>query len=714
MADENTKLVEAVDQLALEMMMVEPGDLMALGSLLRELEPIENMSTEFDLASVHALSQACTKLVEKAILNELKDAQKGLALLGKGIELIQKHLSNPIESQSLPDNQSFWKEMESLGGVSVAKPDGSKETSSAETSKTGALDLSKDGEVYSDFISEAMEHLEAIELSIISLEQSPHDKEHINTVFRAFHTIKGVSGFLNLQKINKFSHAVETLLDEARNDKLSITNETTDFILEAVDLLKNMISDLKGPAQPDPDRFDIEPYLAKIKRLQEGERFEEDHSGAKPVGADEREKAKQTSREIPSTGATASAASRKAVDPLREQKKGGSAFTEAFVKVDTQKLDNLIDMVGELVIAQALVQQNPVFSVINDQKLSRDIAQLKRITTELQRASMSLRMIPVRQTFQKMVRVVRDLCNRSGKRADLVLSGEDTEIDRGMVDALYDPLVHMMRNAVDHGIETPEKREERAKSGTGRIDLRAYQKGGHIVIEIEDDGQGLDRAKILQKAKEKGLISSDTVPTEHQIDNLIFEPGFSTADTVTDVSGRGVGMDVVKQAFEKLKGKVEIFSIEGKGCQFVMLVPLTLAIVDGIRVRVGEEQYIIPAVFIKETLRPSQKDIMKIHDKEEVVRVRNSLLPIVRLHNLFGVAPQKKDPWEALIVVTECNGQQKGLMIDDLIGKQEVVIKNLGETLRAVKGLSGATILGDGRVGLILDVHGIFEIAQAA
>ncbi len=401
-------------------------------------------------------------------------------------------------------------------------------------------------------------------------------------------------------------------------------------------------------------------------------------------------------------------------DATREQKKADAAGSGGMVKVDIQKLDNLIDMVGELVIAQSLVQQNPAFSAINDQKLSRDMSQLKRITTELQKTSMSLRMIPVRQTFQKMVRVVRDLCNKSGKKAELVLCGEDTEIDRGMVDALYDPLVHMIRNAVDHGIETPEKRKEQGKPESGRIDLRAYQKGGHIVIEIEDDGQGLNRAKILQKAREKGLITGEVSLSEHQIDNLIFEPGFSTADKVTDVSGRGVGMDVVKQAFEKLKGKVEIFSTEGAGSRFVMLVPLTLAIVDGIQVKVGEEQYIIPAVFIRETLRPAQEDIVKIRGKEEVVRVRNSLLPIVRLHNLFRVVPQRKNAWEALIVVTECNGQQKGLMIDDLVGKQEVVIKNLGETLEGVKGLSGATILGDGRVGLILDIHGIFEIAQAA
>jgi len=710
MADDISKLTEEVDKLALELMVVEPTDLMGLGSLLQQLELIEGISVACNLAPIGALAAACRKVVEKAILNELEDIEKGFDLVGKGIELIQKHLTNPSQPQPLDAGNSFWKEMETLEGISI--PEGLEKTPEVAPPLKEGLDLTESGEVYSDFISEATEHLEAIELNIISLEQAPHDKEHINSVFRAFHTIKGVSGFLNLQKINKFSHAVESLLDEARNEKLSITREIIDFILEAVDLLKNMISDLKGPGRPDPSRFDIEPYTAKIRHLQQCEACDSVPSTEGATPTDTPHASSQAADRNTNTVRIPPPASDSLPEASREQKKGDPG--SATVKVDTQKLDNLIDMVGELVIAQSLVQQNPVFSAINNQKLCRDISQLKRITSELQKASMSLRMIPVRQTFQKMVRVVRDLCNKSGKKADLMIAGEDTEIDRSMVDALYDPLVHMMRNAVDHGIETPEKRRERGKSETGRIDLRAYQKGSHIVIEIEDDGQGLDRTKILKKAREKGLISGENGLSDHQIDNLIFEAGFSTADKVTDVSGRGVGMDVVKQAFEKLKGKVEIFSTEGAGCRFVMLVPLTLAIVDGVQVKVGEEQYIIPSVFIRETLRPRENDIVKIHDREEVLKVRNTLLPIVRLHDLFGVTPRKHDPWEALIVVTECNGQQKGLMIDDLVGKQEVVIKNLGETLEGVKGLSGATILGDGRVGLILDVHGIFEIAHAA
>jgi len=678
MAEDLTELAKAVDQLTLQMVMIEPDDLMSLGSLLREIEKIENICLESGLKPVGALGGALKRLIEKAILNELKDVHRGFHLMGRGIELIQKGLSDPEQAQFLVDGDSFWKEIESLEGI--ARPDGLRESLERESP-----DLTGDGQVYNDFISEATEHLETVELNIISLERSPNDKERVNAIFRAFHTIKGVSGFLDLQQINRFSHAVEALLDDARNDRLPITGEVTDFILEAVDLLRNMIRELKSAGQPDPSRLEIEPYLERIERLRDGKR-----SGGR------------------------TAAPTPVAETFREQKKDGLALTASSVKVDARKLDKLIDIVGELVIAQSLVQQNPVFLAINDQKLSQDISQLKRITTELQKTSTALRMIPVRQTFQRMVRVVRDLCSKSGKMAELVLSGEDTEIDRSMVDALYDPLVHMMRNAVDHGIETPERRKARGKAEKGRIDLRAYQKGGHIIIEIEDDGQGLDRARIAQKARERGLLMDDAMLSEHQIDNLIFEPGFSTADKITDVSGRGVGMDVVKQTFEKLKGKVEIVSTKGLGSRFVMLVPLTLAIVDGVQVRVGAEQYIIPAAFVKEILRPAQEDVVTIHNEGELVKVRSTLLPVVRLHNLFRVVPHKKDPWEALIVVAECNGQQKGLMIDGLIGKREVVIKSLGRAFEGSRGLSGATILGDGRVGLILDIHGIFEISQAA
>jgi two-component system chemotaxis sensor kinase CheA len=744
------KLSDAIDQLAIQIVLAEPDDLVALGSVLNQIEDIEKMGLGGDLKSLGILIGAIKKIVEKIILNEINEPQKGVNLTGKGIKIIQIRISNSNKLQSLPEEEIFWKEMKSLIGIDQSDllTDALENTNifQENTSLKGSADLTQDIGLLKDFIIEALEHLESIELNIINLEQSPEDKECVNAIFRPFHTIKGVSGFLNLQQIHKFSHAVESLLDHARNDKLRINQKVIDFILEAVDLLKNMIIDLKiqiDTGQPGQSNVDLEPYLDKIAILEKGEASDQKLEEGEDGSIDEFELKKLPLGKILSSKGIVSekeisealreqreekpdfklgeilvmenkAKPKEVVEALREQKQILSQLTETTLKVDSKKLDNLVDMVGELVIAQSLVQQNSVFASIKDQKLIRDFSQLKRITNDLQRISLSLRMVPIRQTFQKMTRLVRDLAKKSEKLVELVMSGEETEIDRNMVESLYDPLVHMIRNAVDHGIEPPLRRREMGKAEMGKVFLRAYQKGGNIVIELEDDGQGLNREKILKKAKERGLLPEEVQLTDYQIDNLIFEPGFSTADKITDVSGRGVGMDVVRRAIEKLRGKVEIFTIQGKGCRFIIRVPLTLAIMDGIIVRIGEEQYIIPALFIKETLRPLPEDIITVQQRGNLVKVRDNLLPLIRLHHLLGVIPQKKEPWEALVVVVENEGNQRCLMVDDLIGKQEVVIKNLGEKLKEVKGVAGATIMGDGHVGLILDIHGIFEIYEKA
>ncbi len=734
-------LEKAIDQLAVQTLVVEPDDLMTLGSILEQLETVDTLIQEDDLKPAGTLSRAVRKLVEKVVLAEVPDPKKALVLLATGVHLIQDRISNLDANQTAQEEKAFWESLAPL--VPEEKPVLSMEKETrADEPKAEAkgkpqeviADFEQDMDLCNDFITEGLEHLQTIELQIINLEQSPGDKECINSIFRPFHTIKGVSGFLNLKEINHFSHAMESLLDEARNGRLQVHQGIIDFILEAVDVLKGMILELKEQVrsgQIHPPSVDLGPYLQKIDQLRRGEAISRgeapEKDNAPPLGEilsqkgvvspgdvqkalriQHEEKKDQKIGEI--LVRENQIKPREIVEALRDQKKASNQPVETTVKVDTDKLDNLVDLIGELVIAQFLVAQNPAFSSLRDPKLNRDFSQLKRITTDLQRISMSLRMVPIRQTFQKMIRLVRDLARKSNKEVDLIMSGEDTEIDRNMVDTLYDPLVHMIRNSVDHGIELPEKRLETGKERTGKVFLRAFQKGGYIVIEIEDDGQGLNRPKIVKKAQEKGLVAADAALTDHQIDNLIFEPGFSTADQVTDVSGRGVGMDVVRKTIEKLKGNVEIFSTTGKGCRFVMRVPLTLAIMDGIVVQIGEERYIIPTVFIKETLRPSQTDLSMVQNRGELIKVRNTYLPLIRLYRTLGAVPRKDQPWEALVVVVENEGRQKGLMVDDLVGKQEVVIKNLGETLKAVKGVAGATIMGDGRVGLILDVHGIFEL----
>ncbi len=735
MAGDEKKIIEAVELLALQTVMVEADDLMAVGAILERLEEIEKIGAAQPPVVLH-LSGALKQLVEKIILQELPDPAAGLSLLREGVTLLQAKIhGRPAASPQ--DEEKFENTIRALVLDKAAPAVPQKEDNPEPGSPAPeAADFSQDREICTNFVSEANEHLESIELNIINLEQSPDDPECLNAIFRSFHTIKGVSGFLNLPLINKFAHAMESLLDEARNHKLTIDQNIIDFILEAVDLLKRMILDLRAHLESgrvEMGSFDLDPYLEKIAIFQnretrqttsgEGEESEpaagqsrlgEILTSQGVISRDELRDALQTQAEdggrkigeilIQEKKAT----SHQVVEALRDQKRQATS-AEPTVKVDTQKLDNLIDLVGELVIAQSLVTQNPVFSGVQDQKLTRDFSQLYRITSDLQRISMSLRMIPIRQTFQRMIRLVRDLAKKSGKQVELLMSGEETEIDRNMVDMLYDPLVHMIRNSIDHGIESPERRREIGKPVTGQVWLRAFHKGGYIVIEIEDDGQGLNRPRILEKARAKGLVEEDASLNEYQIDNLIFEPGFSTAEKVTDISGRGVGMDVVKRAIEQLKGRVEIFSATGKGCRFVIRVPLTLAIMDGIVVRIGDDRYIMPTIFIKETLRPNRDDLFSVQDRGELLRVRNTFIPLVRLYRVLGVEADKKDPWEALVVLVENEGKLKGLLVDDLIGKQEVVIKNLGEELK-IKGVAGATVMGDGRVGLILDIHGILDI----
>ena len=384
--------------------------------------------------------------------------------------------------------------------------------------------------------------------------------------------------------------------------------------------------------------------------------------------------------------------------------------SSGFVKLDTAKLDNLIDIVGELVIAQSMVVQNPDVQQINSLQLVRCLRQLSRITTELQRNAMSLRMVPIRGMFHKMNRLVRDLAAQQHKQVQLVLEGEETELDRNLVEKLSDPLVHMIRNAVDHGLEYPADRIANGKPESGTIRLSASHQRGGIVIRIQDDGRGLDAPRILAKALERGLVKDSASLTEAEIFALIFLPGFSTAEKVTDLSGRGVGMDVVRRNIENLRGKIEIQSVPGKGTSFTILLPLTLAIIDGLLVGVGGDRYIIPTLSIRESFRPRPGMVSTVHEHGEVVSVRGRQTPVLRLGRYLGTNSGVINPEDGIIVVVESGDSARGLLVDELIGKQEVVIKSLGGVFEQQNLLAGGAVLGDGWVGLILDVDTLVKM----
>jgi two-component system chemotaxis sensor kinase CheA len=393
----------------------------------------------------------------------------------------------------------------------------------------------------------------------------------------------------------------------------------------------------------------------------------------------------------------------------RSSNKAAKAADNFSVRVETAKLDHLMDMVGEMVIAQSLIRNNPVLTSLQNPRLLGDLSQLARITADVQRTTMGMRMIPMGQLFQRTARMVRDLSRKTGKVVELETSGEETVVDKNIAEELSDPLLHMVRNSLDHGIESPADRKAAGKNPTARVRLAAYHQAGQIVIEISDDGRGLDKAKILGKARQRGLIQDGAHLSENDIFHLIFEPGFSTADQISDISGRGVGMDVVRKNVQKLRGRIDIKSVSGKGATFILSLPLTLAIIDGLVVNIGGYRYIVPIFDVKEMIRPTEDMLSSVQGRDEMALIRGRLLPIVRLSQRFGVKAKSDNICDGLLVVAECEGKQFCLLVDDLVGKQEVVIKSLGETLKNITGIAGCAILGDGRVGLILDMHGIFR-----
>jgi two-component system, chemotaxis family, sensor kinase CheA len=562
------------------------------------------------------------------------------------------------------------------------------------------LNIASDADLLREFITESREHLDNIEQGVLVLEKEPANAEMLNTVFRAFHTFKGGAGFLNLVPINRLAHILESLLDLARQGKFTIASPVIELILRGRDVLKQFLDQIdaqvSGNKPAAPILIPTEGLKAEVAKMIELV------SSGKLSAAAATTVISPDAMAAPVTEAAATAAA------------SANGNASAMVRVDTGKLDGLLDLVGEMVIAQSLVAPNLVRLTNGDAQFSRNVAQLNRITRDLQRVSMSLRMVPIRGLFQKMARVARDISAKQNKKVNFLTSGEDTELDRSVVEELNDPLLHMIRNSMDHGIESPEKRVTAGKPEAGSLHLRAYHQGGSFVVEIEDDGAGLNRDRILAKAAERGLVAPDANLTDEEIFHFIFAAGFSTAEKVTDLSGRGVGLDVVRRNIEKLRGNVEISSTAGKGTLFKISLPLTLAIIDGLIVGVGAERYIIPTLSVRESFHPTAEMISRVQNRAELVNVRGRLIPLLRLHEIFDLPACATDPTRGIVVVVQSGANVRCLLVDALLHKQEVVIKSLNELMiHKNPAFAGATILGDGRVGLILDVNALTHQEKA-
>jgi len=405
---------------------------------------------------------------------------------------------------------------------------------------------------------------------------------------------------------------------------------------------------------------------------------------------------------------------RRKVGEHRKAQTGGVGGENSSIRVGIDKVDDIINMVGELVITQSMLSQlGEDFDMSRVEKLRDGLSELERNTRELQESVMRIRMLPISFAFNRFPRMVRDMSQKLDKKIELKLSGEQTELDKSVMEKIGDPLVHLVRNSLDHGIELPEKRRSVGKNETGTVHLNAYHQGGNIVIEINDDGAGLNKERILAKAIEHGLLEEGEVLPDDKIFGLIFEPGFSTAEQVSDVSGRGVGMDVVKRNIAALGGRIEIVSTWGEGTTITIRLPLTLAILDGQLVQVGKEIFIAPLVSIIESLQVDKKMINSIAGQAELYKLRDEYIPIIRVYEVFGIETEHTALKDGLLVVVEGHGQKAALLVDDLLGQQQVVIKSLESNFKRVEGLSGATILGDGTVALIVDVSGLISLSQS-
>lgn len=718
--DEYSELSVKLNELSILIAGFCPGEIPDLGLMLNNLDDLINISKGIDPTTFYDISKRCKNYVENMILKNLDDTkpvEEGVALLKsilcylkKGepftfdyadiLEMLEENLSGDVKEET----------------AQVEKKDANDNIQNA-PEKISDDDM----EILTDFISEAQENLDTIEISLIELEHDPVNTDIINDIFRPFHTIKGVAGFLSLTKINKLAHATENLLDSARSGDFIISHTVTDIILASVDTLKALLDKVKQGIQTgyreSDDDIDVDSLSSRLKQLQisltKGEK--------EPLGEILVRKKELSQSDLDQALEFQNKNSvKKLGEILVEEKKVkpkqvASALMEQScvkkkmdvqVRVSTQKLDDLVDYAGELVIAQSMLRQQTKEDVI----VSKTVSQLGQIVNHMQNIAMSMRMIPIQATFMKMIRLVRDLSRKSGKEIHLSMTGEDTEIDRNVVDALYEPMVHMIRNACDHGIEATSERSKTGKPAQGNIHLCAYHKGGNIIIEIEDDGKGLDKDKILEKAKSTGLIKGDEQMTDTQVFDLIMQPGFSTAKEITDISGRGVGMDVVKDGIEKFRGHLNIASKKGKGTKFIISLPLTLAIIDGMLIGVDDQRYVIPTIAIQKAFKPRQGEYFTVKGKGEMVKDRGNLIPLIRLNEIYGTSNNKKSIDACLVVVVESKEEKRAILIDELLGKDEYVIKSLGHSMNDIQGIAGGAILADGKVGLILDVDGIFSI----
>jgi two-component system, chemotaxis family, sensor kinase CheA len=587
------------------------------------------------------------------------------------------------------------------------------------------------------FIAECSDLVEGAERTALGLEKSSDKAEAVNGIFRAIHTIKGNSGFFGYAYLEGLCMGFEAILDGARKGSVPLNEGFVSSIIARVDALRSAMGTLhivdaaeagrEGagdavPVERAPAIADQSPTALTMGYQPLGEILvdmgaveEEAVLGAldmqeRPLGeilvAEGHLKTDDLKKALEVQKAQAGFSERAPVEEIQRKE----------IRVDTNKLDKLFDLVGELITAEAIVLNSSDLAGLKLDNFSKSFAGLNKISREIQETTMMIRMIPLESLFQKMTRLVRDLSRKSGKPVDFRVTGQETEMDKNVIEQISDPLVHIIRNAIDHGLESPERRAAAGKEPTGSLHLDARYEGSEIWISVKDDGAGLSRELILAKAVEKGMVKADAAATmaDKDVWALIFEPGFSTAAAVTEVSGRGVGMDVVKKNLERIRGKADIRTALGGGTEFILKIPLTMAIIEGITVRAGDNFYSIPLGDILEFFKVSPSQLTVAERGEVTVALRGSIMPLVKLGEVFKIMGAALDPEKGTIIVVHSGGHKACLLIDEVVGNQQIVVKSLSEFLGRVEGISGCSILGDGTVSFIIDTGKLLSLRLEA
>lgn len=578
-------------------------------------------------------------------------------------------------------------------------------------------------EIVESFVIETNEIFEKLDNEILEIERYPEDKELINSIFRAVHTVKGTSGFLSFEQMSVLAHRFEDVLNKLRRGEITFKPAMLDVMLEAFDLMKVLLNQV---IDQDIHDIDLAPTIEKLEALSNGETPAKQKAKSKdskstkvdrPAARNEAVQDKQPGQEQRKKPST-----RESVPNERQagpSQKTDRLITDSTIRVDVTRLDHLMNLVGELVLGRNRLSQ--IVSLEKEEngqedfsrQLTETSAQIDFITTELQSAVMKTRMVQIGRVFNRFPRLVRDIAREFSKEIRLVIRGEETELDKSIIEEVSDPLVHLIRNAADHGVESADLREKGGKPRIGTINLSAGHEGNHVVIEVKDDGAGMDPEKLKQKAIEKGLITQEEareMKTEEAY-GLIFLPGFSTAQKVSSVSGRGVGMDVVKTNITKLNGIIAVESAVGKGTKFTLKLPLTLAIIQGLLVGVGKETFAIPLSSVLEVVHTPLSEVSTVNSRP-VTRLRETVLPLVDISEILDVPCREGESRAFYTVVVGVANRKFGIIVDRLIGQKEIVIKPLGAYLKNVPGIAGSTILGDGRVIMILDAGELLHLVE--